>query len=178
LNKIIHLPNNPLLAFAGSSRPDSSNARLLDELARLFPDRDIRRTELPAQLPLFRAEADRHPWPPRVLDWRREVAAAGGLIIATPAYLDNLPALVKNALEWLTSSGELTGKPVLAITLTPHPPRGERALQALLWSLSALEANVLAQLPLYQSDFEKSSGGLTLPDELQDLLREAIGLFG
>ena len=55
-----------------------------------------------------------------------------------------MPALIKNALEWITSSGELVGKKVLAITFTPNEPRGDKAMQSLLWSLQALDANIVA----------------------------------
>lgn len=176
-SKIIDLASKTILAFSGSARPDSSNAWLLSQLAQLALGYSLQLTDLPARLPLFRAEADRAPWPDTVLDWRREVAAADGLLIATPEYLQNMPALVKNALEWLSSSGELRGKAVLPITLTPHPPRGERAMESLLWTLQALEANVLTQCPLYLSDLGRNKRGYTLPEELEALLREALALF-
>lgn len=166
-----------LLSFSGSARPDSSNRRLLDQLAQLSPDHRLSISDLPARLPLFRAETDRAPWPATVLEWRREVAAADGIVIATPEYLRNVPALVKNALEWLSSSGELRGKSVLPITLTPHPPRGERAMQSLLWTLQALEAKMLTQLPLHLSELDRVEGGHVLSEELKALLREALGLF-
>ncbi len=110
--------------------------------------------------------------------WRQAVAATDGLIIATPEYLKNMPALVKNALEWLSSSGELAGKAVLPITLTPHPPRGEQAMESLCWTLRALEANVLTQFPVYLSDLERDESGYRLSAELTELLREALALFG
>lgn len=150
----------------------------MEQLAQLDPKQRVHISKLPAQLPLFRAEADRAPWPAAVKDWRQAVADADGLIIATPEYLRNVPALVKNALEWLSSSGELRGKAVLPITLTPHPPRGERAMQSLLWTLQALEVNVLTQMPLYLSELGRNEGGYRLSEELEALLREAIGLFG
>ena len=81
-------------------------------------------------------------------------------------------------MEWLSSSGELRGKPVLPITLTPHPPRGERAMQSLLWTLRALEANALTQFPVYLSDLERDESGFCLPEELAEMLREALALFG
>jgi NAD(P)H-dependent FMN reductase len=172
------LPHKALLAFSGSARPDSSNAWLLAQLAQLSDDRKVSISDLPARLPLFRAAADRAPWPEPVRAWRAAVAAADGLIIATPEYLKNMPALVKNALEWLSSSGELAGKAVLPITLTPHPPRGERAMASLLWTLRALEANVLTQFPVYLSDLERDESGFVLSEDLAEMLREALGLFG
>ena len=104
------------------------------------------------------------------------MAAASGLLTA-PEYLHNLPALVKNALEWLTTSGELQQKPVLPITFTPHPPRGERAMQSLLWSLQALKARVVAQLPLYQNEMAEEQGVYRLGNELEEIMAESLKLL-
>lgn len=128
-------------------------------------------------LPLFQAEQDKHPWPKEVHQWRTAVANADALIISTPAYLYNLPAVLKNGLEWLTTSGELLQKPTLAITLTPHPPRGEKAMQSLLWSLQALEARVVGQLPLYLSEIIVENEQMELGKEIEELLRESILLL-
>ena len=102
---------------------------------------------------------------------------ADAIIISTPAYLLNIPAMLKNALEWLTTSGELEGKRVLPITFTPHPPRGERAMQSLIWSLQALNAHVVTKLALFQSEVKFSDGGEILDVETRDILREAIRLL-
>jgi len=144
-----------LLTLSGSSRPTSSNRRLLAAVPALLPGREIvAGTELLFVLPLFRAEADRAPWPAAVLRWRAAVADADAVLISTPEYLHNLPAALKNGLEWLSSSGELQGKIVLPITLTPHAPRGDKALASLRQSLLALQANLPAEASIYLSDLE------------------------
>ncbi len=162
-----------ILSISGSTRAQSSNAQLLEAIPPLFPDYRFNRYTDLAKLPLFQAELDKHPWPKEVLQWRTAVANTDALIIATPAYLFNLPAVLKNGLEWLSTSGELQQKPILAITLTPHPPRGEKAMQSLLWSLQALEARVVGQLPLYLSEMEEGALGA----EIKEMLREAIQLL-
>ena len=101
------------------------------------------------------------------------------VIITTPEYIHNLPALLKNALEWLTTSGELAQKRVLAMTFTPHSPRGEKAMQSLLWSLQALDANVVVQLPLYQNEieFEFDKTEAIIENKEAEILMEAINLL-
>jgi len=150
-----------ILTISGSTRAQSSNSQLLDAISIFFPESTLERYTGLSDLPLFQAELDHHPWPKEVLQWRASIAKADAIIISTPAYLFNLPAILKNGLEWLSTSGELLQKPVLAITLTPHPPRGKKAMQSLLWSLKALEARVVGQLPLYLSEMKMEGGVLS-----------------
>ncbi|MEM1122357.1 MAG: NADPH-dependent FMN reductase, partial [Bacteroidota bacterium] len=153
---------------------DSANTRLLNALPALMPAMNFQRYESLATLPLFQAESDKHPWPDAVLRWRKAVANADALIISTPEYIHNIPALLKNALEWLTSSGELAQKRVLPITFTPHEPRGERAMQSLLWSLQALDARVVAQLPLFQNEVVFDENNKIQWNEIAEIVVAAV----
>ncbi len=166
-----------ILSISGSSRKESSNSKLLDALPFLLEGYSFKRYTSIDQLPLFAAELDKHPWPLAVIKWRKAVADTDAIIIATPEYIYNLPALIKNALEWLTSSGELMKKPVLPITFTPNEPRGEKAMQSLLWSLQALDARILGQLPLYQQEIKFDTEGKLIKNEAALMLIEAIQLF-
>ena len=163
-----------LLTISGSSRADSSNSKLLDHLCDLGTDHTFERTSLHFDLPIFRAELDSNPLPENVRRWRTTLSEADAIIICMPEYIFNMPAVIKNALEWIASSGELVNKSVIAISLTPSEPRGEKAMQSLLWSLQALDANVVVQLPLYKSQIEylpKING------EGAEMLIEAINLL-
>lgn len=166
-----------ILTISGSTRTDSANSKLLAALPSFVPNHSFSTFSQIAELPLFQAETDKHPWPKEVLQWRAVMQTVDALIISTPEYLHNLPALIKNALEWVTSSGELANKRVLAITFTPHPPRGEKAMQSLLWSLQALNANVIAQLPLYQNEIAFDNQGELIKNEATEILKEAIDLL-
>ena len=173
--RVINLPS-VLLTVSGSARPDSANVRLLRALPTLFPERVIQHSTVPERLPLFTEPAQAQPTP-AVVAWRTQVRMAQGVVFCTPAYLHNLPALLKNALEWLTAGGELAGKPCLALTLTPHAPRGERAMRALVWSLQALDARVVAELPLYRDEVQLTEAGIA-GEDARAMLREAVGLLG
>lgn len=167
-----------ILTISGSAREDSLNVRLLEALPVLFPKYNFQYYPAIGDLPLFKAPLDQHPWPPAVLNWRAAVAACDALMITSPEYLHNLPALIKNALEWLTSSGELLQKRVLPITFTPHPPRGEKAMQSLLWSLTALDARIVGQLDLYQSAIQFENGVIQMEEESLEMLKESLVLLG
>lgn len=165
-----------VLGISGSERPDSANQALLRALPSCFPDWSWSTYPIHT-LPLFTAASDRHPWDTNVLDWRAQVHQAQAVIIITPEYLHNLPAAIKNALEWLTSSGELMGKPVLPITYTPNAPRGENAMKALTWSLQALDARIITSLALYQQQLKVDDGKITATDESLEFLLSAVTLL-
>jgi len=163
-----------ILTISGSSRPESSNTKLLAHFSKLGIPYSFDRVESHFDLPLFRAELDSNPLPAEVKSWREKIANADAVIFCIPEYIHSMPASIKNALEWLTSSGELRNKPVIPITFTPNPPRGEKAMQSLIWSLQALDARIVVQLPLYHSQisYEPNFHG-----EGVDLLTEAISLL-
>jgi len=165
-----------ILSVSGSTRKESSNTKLLEAIHKHFGLKGNVYSGL-LELPLFDPAIDVHPWPSSILAWRTAVRDADAVIISTPVYLFNFPAVLKNALEWLTTSGELDGKPLLAITYTPYPPRGEKAMQSLLWSLTALNARVVASLPLYKTELEINDLGELKGDDSIELLEEALNLF-
>lgn len=142
-----------ILTISGSSQLDSSNARLLKLLPQLVQGHDFVHFEKLMDFPLFTPLADNQP-PLQVFEFKRLLAEADMVVISTPEYAHNIPAVLKNAFEWVTSSGEFYEKKVVAITYTPNPPRGKQAMQSMLWTLQALNAKVLAELPLYQSELK------------------------
>ncbi len=166
-----------ILTISGSARASSSNRNLLDYIAKLFPQHQFYFFEGLTILPVFNADRDFHPWPSSILEWRAAIKSCDAVIVTTPEYIHNLPAAIKNGLEWLSSSGELQHKPMLPITFTPHPPRGEKAMQSLVWSLQALNARIVTQLDLYQTDLEKETGEFKLKEDSLELIRESIHLL-
>lgn len=162
-----------LLLISGSPHPDSANSRLLRGLGRLS-DQEVAEAEYLAELPVFQPARDRAPWPKVVLRWRSDVRQAKGLLFSTPAYLENVPGVLKNALDWLATSGAPQEKPALVFTFAPHAPRGERARQSLLWSLGALRVRVVAETALYQDEVSILENGDIAAGEWRDMLREAL----
>lgn len=159
-----------ILTISGSVSNASANIKLLKALALLSPQFQFENYKRLQQLPLFIATADNAPFAEIVLHWRKTVKNADAVIVSTPEYLHNIPALLKNAFEWLSSSGELFGKPVLAITFAPHKPRGEKAMLSLLNTLVALKARVVGQLDLYQNEVSFNAEGEIVSDEIVELL--------
>lgn len=128
-------------------------------------------------LPLFRPEDLEGELNTDVKVWKEKVKNADAIIVCTPEYTHNMPAVLKNGLEWITASGEMADKKVLPITLTPHEPRGEWAMQSLLFSLKTLNAQIVAQIPLYKNEMTKEGEQFIIADELADMLEEALALL-
>jgi len=166
-----------ILMISGSARMGSTNSKLLNAIPFLFPNHKFSRFPDLHQLPIFTEIVDQSSYPEIVLNWRKKVKSADAVIISTPEYIFNLPAMIKNALEWLTASGELVQKKVLPITFMPGTPRGAKAMQSLVWSLKGLDAQIVTQLPLYQNEIEFDENGKLVENESLELLKEAIRLL-
>ncbi|NJC25448.1 NADPH-dependent FMN reductase [Neolewinella antarctica] len=165
------------LLVSGSPHPASANSRLLDAFAALDPASAYKSADYLADLPVFQPALDKSPIPEIVTRWRREVGVAEAVIVCTPAYLHNIPGVLKNALDWLASSGELNAVPTIAMTFTPGPPRGARAMQSLLWSLTALNARVLTSAELYQSDAIWADNGELAESDLSEMIAALASLL-
>ena len=149
-----------ILVVSGSTRKFGSTQKLIAQLPLLFPDHQWNCSTSYAQLPVFCPDLVE---PKELVNWQNELKTSDIVFIITPEYIHNLPAVIKNALEWVTSSGEFMHKKVVACSYTPNEPRGEKALQSLLWSLQALDASILPSLSLYHNSFawenDKITGG-------------------
>lgn len=163
-----------IVTISGSTNQNSTNTKFLKAISHEWPTATFLHYPEILTLPIFQLDKDVSPLPAEIQHWRATIERADAIIISTPAYLKNMPAVLKNALEWLTSSGELQAKPVIALTLTPHPPRGAEVMQSLLWTLGALEANVVVQAPFYQNEFKIGSDGTFQDDEMKSIIKTLL----
>jgi chromate reductase, NAD(P)H dehydrogenase (quinone) len=132
-----------VLALSGSLRASSSNAALLRAamaaapaaLAISFDEQAI------AALPHFNPDLDVDPPPAAVAAFRAQLAAAEGLILCSPEYAHGVPGALKDALDWIVSSGELMDKPILL--LNASPAGGTYAQASLAETLTVMSAAVL-----------------------------------
>jgi chromate reductase len=112
-----------LLTLSGSLRASSSNAALLRAAAALLPPGatvehyDAELVRVPPFNPDLDGEGAVPPGP--VAELRGLLRAADAILIACPEYAHGAPGVLKNALDWIVSSGELEGKPVALIAASP-----------------------------------------------------------
>lgn len=168
-----------ILGVCGSLRAGSTNLVMLQAAASLAPP-GVWLGFDPGQLgrlPHFNPDLDGEGEtpPPEVAAWRARLAAADAVLIITPEYAHGAPGALKNALDWLVSSGELTGKPTAL--LVAGPGGGDRTRQSLRWTLEVIGANVLVDAPLVLGRSQLGSGGrIDAPQVLEELRRAVNAL--
>ena len=127
-----------IVALSGSLQEQSSNRALLDATRSLTPDgATVVISDAVGSVPLFNPDLDQGRAPPAVDRFRREVATADAILIASPEYAFGVPGALKNALDWLVGSGELYATPVVIVAGSPRENGGvhvradlERTLRA------------------------------------------------
>lgn len=111
-----------ILAFAGSLRRDSYNRALLRAAAERAPDGMAIDVFDLAQVPLYNGDVEAEGDPEAVARLKQAIAAADGVLMATPEYNHGVPAVMKNAVDWASRpprSAPLGGKPVGIIGASP-----------------------------------------------------------
>jgi chromate reductase len=128
-----------ILAISGSLREASSNTAILKNLQLLtHANTQIEIYFQAGELPHFSPDLDKEGAFASVETLRELVKKSDAVIICTPEYAFGVPGSLKNALDWLVSSGELNEKPVAAISASPLYSGGDKALASLLLTLTAL----------------------------------------
>ena len=134
-----------LLTVSGSLQARSSNRGSLDaasivaRAAGTTVDNFDRLSEIPA------FDADRTDEPIDVVDdWRGRVRSADVVLAATPEYAGAMAGVLKNAFDWLVSSGELYRKPIAV--LSAGTSGGLHARRMLAQTLTWQGAYVIAEL--------------------------------
>jgi chromate reductase, NAD(P)H dehydrogenase (quinone) len=171
-------PDAPaVLCLCGSLRQVSSNLALLRAVVALAPPALNPSIARPLdRLPHFNPDLDIEPGPAAVQEFRAEVAGAAALIISSPEYAFGVPGVLKNALDWLVSSGELYDKPTALITASPNYGGATRAQAHLLDTLRAQHALLVeaacVSVPAVRTRFD-AEGRLVDP-ELLKMLRDGL----
>lgn len=106
-----------ILAIIGSASSDSTNLKLVEKIADLIPEEftleiynDLK------TLPHFDPELSAHNPPKEVIELRKNIEQADGVIICTPEYVFSIPSGLKNAIEWCVITTIFLNKPTGLIT--------------------------------------------------------------
>jgi chromate reductase len=73
-------------------------------------------------IPVYNADVEAEGDPAPVAEFKRQVGAADGLLIATPEYNYGVPGVTKNVIDWASRpprESVLDGKPVAVMGATP-----------------------------------------------------------
>jgi chromate reductase len=180
-------PARRVRCLAGSLRRHSWNRLLLLAAAAQAPaSLQLELYDALAAVPLFDEDLEsRDPaGPAGVQALRAAVAAADGVVIATPEYNQAIPGVLKNALDWLSREspvGEvLAGKPV-AVLGASSGPWGTRLAQAsvrqVLHTCGALVMPAPSLFVARAAERFDAAGTLTDPATMQSL-QQLLLAFG
>ncbi|WP_151475808.1 NAD(P)H-dependent oxidoreductase, partial [Streptomyces albicerus] len=109
-----------ILALVGSLRAGSHNRQLAEAAVKLAPEgAEVELFEGLAEIPFYNEDIDVEGNVPAAAARLREVAgAADALLLFSPEYNGTIPAVLKNAIDWLSrpyGAGALSDKPVAVV---------------------------------------------------------------
>lgn len=160
-----------IVAISGSLKLTSANTNILRAISKIAPKNvSINIFDGLDKLPHFNPELANDI--EAVNSFRQQLRESDGVIFSTPEYAFGVPGVLKNALDWVVSSGELNKKPVAVISASPLYSGGDKALASLILTLTALGANMGAGSSLSIA-FIKSkitdAGEITSDDTITEL---------
>src|SRR5258706_2237401 len=134
-----------VLGFAGSLRRASDNRGLIRAAAELAPPGIAVEIFDLGDLPFYNQDVEDAGEPAGVVAFKRAIAQADALLIATPEYNHGIPGVLKNAIDWASrpyAESAWHGKPIAIMGTSPGPSGTIRAQIQLRECFSTL--NLLA----------------------------------
>ena len=127
-----------IFVIKGSASRDSANEKLIDNLSDLTKDifnltvfTDLK------TLPHFEPELSADSPPIEIIEFRKNIEKADGIIICTPEYVFSIPSGLKNGIEWCVSTIVFTDKPIGLITASASGQKGHEELQLIMKTVMA-----------------------------------------
>jgi chromate reductase len=153
-----------IFVISGSTREKSINLNLINYIRHQYSDRlQFTIYKGLSALPHFNVDLDTSTPPDTVIELRKQLKAADGVLICTPEYAMGLPGSLKNLLDWTVSSSDFSNKPVAVITAATS---GEKAHESLLGTLRVIEAEIKEAATLIISH---AKGKVTDKAEITDM---------
>lgn len=168
-------------ALVGSVDPDSLNRRLAKAMELAAPD-TLEFVEVPIDnLPFYQSKYDREPTT-EGQHVRETVRSADAVLIVTPEYNRSMPAVLKNALDWLSrpvGQSTLIDKPVLIAGASPGVI-GTAVAQSQVRSIVPMLGGVIFGRPELYIQISKdqfAADGTASKEGTQDFLAKAMQGF-
>lgn len=122
-----------IFAIIGSASANSANLSLVEKIASMsdglfnitiFTDLKL--------LAHFDPELSSENPPKAIIEFRRSIENAAGIIICTPEYIFSIPSGLKNAIEWCIATTIFSNKPTGLITASANGEKGHKELQLIM----------------------------------------------
>jgi chromate reductase, NAD(P)H dehydrogenase (quinone) len=134
-----------LLGLCGALRAASTNRLLLAEARRLYAPDQWEEGDL--RLPLYDGDLEKAEGIPAGVErLATQIAAADGIVIATPEYNKSVPGVLKNALDWVSrvKGSPWRDKPVAILSAADGRAGGDRAQFALRLCLTPFRPRLIS----------------------------------
>ena len=147
-----------VVVLLGSLRADSYNRRIAERLREEAPAGvTLEIADHLGDLPFYNEELDGDQVPAEVSALRTQVAGADRVLAVTPEYNGTMPAVLNNAIDWLSrpfAAGAIKDKPFAVIGATPTRFGGKWAHDDTRRSAGVAGAVVLPEVVLSHSTLE------------------------
>lgn len=127
-----------IFVIIGSAGKNSANEKLIDYISNLTSDffsltvfKDLK------TLPHFDPELSTDNPPKEIIELRKNIDNADGVIICTPEYIFSIPSGLKNAIEWCVATTIFTNKPTGIITASASGQLGHEELKLIMKTVMA-----------------------------------------
>ena len=173
--------------LVGSLRSASINKQLAESVVRnATAGIEFSVVENIGRVPFYNEDVDYAPGStdgvldPEVVALRERVAAADAVLIVTPEYNGSAPAVLKNAIDWLSrpyGTGALTGKPVGVIGVALGRFGGTWSREDIRKSVKIAGGQVVEEVEFGVSGSQLDDSG-RLPAEVIDGAVDAVRVLG
>jgi chromate reductase len=166
-----------ILAISGSLGRRSSNTELLRATKQLCAGTwEIEIYEALRDIGPFDPDLDDDAAPPEVKDFRDQIRSADGVLISSPEYAHGVSGVLKNALDWTVSIGDLYDKPVAVFNASQLATIAIESLTEILRTAGGkLVEGASITVPLMGR--KADAAGLAADDEIAAAVRGAIAAF-
>jgi NAD(P)H-dependent FMN reductase len=176
---MLDVPNLRVLAICGSLRAASSNRALVEAATLLAPGGvEVSMYQQLDRLPAFNPDLDAEVPPPIVAEFRSALHNCDAVLISSPEYAHGVPGVLKNALDWVVSSGEFIDKPVAVVNASARATHAWRSLTETLTVMSARvidDASITVPLDGKRLDGSGIAADADLAPLLMAALKQLIG---
>ena len=153
------MTHTTIAVLVGSLRSDSVNRKLAENLRDQAPEGvTVRLVDGLGEIPFYNEDLDNAvDIPAAAARLRQEVGAADRVLAVTPEYNGTMPAVLNNAIDWLSrpyGSGAMFGKPFGVVGATPTPYGGKWAHADTARSAGIAGAVVVEDVTVSQSSID------------------------
>lgn len=174
-----------VLAFAGSTRKDSYNKKLIQIAAEMARQKGAKVTVIDLSdypIPFYDADLEAKQGLPANAKKIRDLMLQNDvMMIASPEYNGSIPGILKNVIDWTShdekgkfSTDAYKGKKIGIMSASPGKGGGARALVHLRAILQAVSGNVIATEMSIPEAYKAFADGKLVNPELSKKLQEEV----